>query len=189
MRVFLNERDVGGLDVGLERQLQSRPSDRAIECVVWSDAESIRARGRELMLLLFGTAALVVVLLCLNLFIIALRAPQALGYVVLAFSGAAIFTAALVGLLYTLMLADHRRRVEARAAVAQLPAGTTVRLDEAGLTVGGRLCAWSALTVDDLGVRQRQSNKTRVTYVERLVLSDGGRVVPLDALFLSNGRV
>ncbi len=188
MRVLLNGRDVGGLDQGLERRLQGRPSERVIEAVAWSPADSIRARGRELLLLLFGTAAIVAFLLCLNLFIVALRAPQVMGYVAAAFAGAAILVAGLVALLYALMLGAHRRRVEARAAVAQLAAGTTVRLDATGLAVGGRLSAWAALTIDELGVRQRQGSESRVTYIERLVLSDAARVIPLDALFLSNGR-
>jgi hypothetical protein len=188
MRVFLNDRDVGGLDQGLERRLQGRPNDRVIEAVVWSDAESVRARGRELMLLLFGTAALVVFLFCLNLFIVAVEAPQVVGWVAAAFAGAAIFVAGLVALLYVLMLGAHRRRVEARSTVAQLPAGTTVRLDATGLTVGGRLSAWTALTIDELGVRRRQGSESRVTYIERLVLSDAAGVIPLDALFLGNGR-
>ena len=188
MRVFLNERDVGGLDQGLERRLQGRPNDRVIEAVAWSDAESVRARGRELLLLLFGTAALVAFLFCLNLFIVAVRAPQVMGYAAAGFAGASGFVAGLVALLYVLMLGAHRRRVEARSKVAQLPPGTAVRLDAGGLTVGGRLSAWSALTIDELGVRQRQGSESRVTYIERLVLSDAGRVVPLDALFLGNGR-
>ncbi len=188
MRVFLNDRDVGGLDQGLERRLQGRPNDRVIEAVVWSDAESVRARGRELMLLLFGTAALVVFLFCLNLFIVAVEAPQVMGWVAVAFAGAAILVAGLVALLYALMLGAHRRRVEARSTVAQLPAGTTVRLDATGLTVGGRLSAWTALTIDELGVRRRQGSESRVTYIERLVLSDAAGVIPLDALFLGNGR-
>ena len=142
------------------------------------------------MLLLFGTAAMVALLFCLNLFIVSLRAPQVLGYVAAAFAGGAGFTAGLVvsALLYVLMLGAHRRRVEARAALPQLPAGTAVRLDAAGLSVDGRLRAWSSLTIDEVRIRRRQGSESRVTYIERLVLSDGARAVPLDALFLSNGR-
>jgi hypothetical protein len=188
MRVLLNDRDIGGLDARLERRIQGRPGDRVVEALALTASDAIRARGRELMLLLLGTAGLVAFLLCLNVFIIALRAPQAIGYAIPACAAAAALTGAIVAVVYVLMLGAHRRRVEARASAPQLPAGTAVRLDGAGLTVDGRLCAWAALKVDELGVRQRQGSESRVTYVERLVLSDGGRAIPLDALFLSSGR-
>ena len=98
-----------------------------------------------------------------------------------------MFVGGLVFLLYTMMLGDHRKRVEARAA-EELPAGTTVRLDAAGLSVGGLSWPWTSLKVDELGIRQRQGNHQRITYVERLILSDGRRAIILDALFLGNGR-
>ena len=188
MRVLLNDREISGLDPRLARRIRGRPGDRAVEDVALAAADSIRARGRELMLLLFGTAGLAAFLLCVNVAIIALRAPQATGYAVVACAGAAILIGALVAVLYVLMLGAHRRRVEARTSTAQLPAGTTVRVDGSGLTVDGRTTGWAALNVDELGVRERQGSESRVTYVERLVLSDGARVIPLDALFLGSGR-
>ena len=188
MRAFLNDRQIEGLDQGLERSLGGRPSDGVLEAIAWSDVDSIRARSGELMLLLFGTSGLLALLLCVNLIVVALRAPQVLGYVAAAFAGGAGFTAGLVALLYVLMLGAHRRRVEARAALPQLPAGTAVRLDAAGLSVDGRLRAWSSLTTDEVRIRRRQGSESRVTYVERLVLSDGALAIPLDAVFLGNGR-
>jgi hypothetical protein len=188
LRAFLNDREIEGLDQGLERSLGGRPSDGVLEAIAWSDVDSIRARSGELMLLLFGTSGLLALLLCVNLIVVALRAPQVLGYVAAAFAGGAGFTAGLVALLYVLMLGAHRRRVEARAALPQLPAGTAVRLDAAGLSVDGRLRAWSSLTIDEVRIRRRQGSESRVTYVERLVLSDGALAIPLDAVFLGNGR-
>jgi hypothetical protein len=188
MRAFLNDREIAGLDQGLERSLGGRPSDGVLEAIAWSDVDSIRARSGELMLLLFGTSGLLALLLCVNLIVVALRAPQVLGYVAAAFAGGAGFTAGLVALLYVLMLGAHRRRVEARAALPQLPAGTAVRLDAAGLSVDGRLRAWSSLTIDEVRIRRRQGSESRVTYIERLVLSDGALAIPLDAVFLGNGR-
>src|SRR5271154_5841646 len=107
MRVLLNDRDIGGLDARLARRIQRRPSDRAIEGVALSAADSVRARGRELMLLLGGTAGLIAVLLCLNGVIIALRAPQAIGYAVPVCAAAALLTGAIVTVLYWLMLSAH----------------------------------------------------------------------------------
>ena len=75
-------------------------------------------------------------LLALNLFIVVARAPQGAGHA--PGFAAALFVGGLVFLLYTLMLRDHRKRVEARASDA-MPPGSMVRLDAAGLTVGGFL--------------------------------------------------
>ena len=188
MRVLLNDREIGGLDARLERRIQGRSSGRVVEGVALAASDSIRVRARELMMLLFGTAGLVAFLLCLNVFVVALRAPQAIGYAVPTCVGAAVLTGAIVAVLYGLMLGAHRRRVEARASLAQLPAGAAVRLDDAGLSIDGHAASWATLKLDELGVRQRQGSESRVTYVERLVLSDGARAIPLDALFLSNGR-
>jgi hypothetical protein len=187
MRVLLNGRDIGGLDPHLQRRLWGRRSDRVVEGVTISAQESIAARARELQLLLGGTAAAVAALLALNLFIVVARAPQVLIYVIPALAAAALFIGGLVFFIYTMMLGDHRKRVEARASEA-LPGGTTVRLDGTGLSVGGLSWAWPSLKVDELGIRQRQGEHQRITYVERLVLSDGRRAIPLDALFLTNGR-
>ena len=187
MRVLLNGRDIGGLDPHLQRRLWGRRSDRIVEGVTISAQDSIARRARELQLLLGGTAAAVAIMLALNLFIVIARAPQVLDYVLPAFAAAALFVGGLVFFIYTMMLGDHRKRVEARASDA-LPAGTTVRLDAAGLSVGGLSWAWSSLKLDELGIRQRQGNHQRITYVERLLLSDGHRAIPLDALFLDNGR-
>jgi hypothetical protein len=187
MRVLLNGRDIGGLDPHLQRRLWGRRSDRVVEGVTISARESIAARARELQLLLGGAAAAVAVLLALNLFIVIARAPQAIGYVIPVLAVVVLFVGGLVFLLYTLMLGDHRRRVEARASDA-MPAGTTVRLDAAGLSVGGLSWIWTSLKIDEVGIRERQGDHRRITYVERLLVSDGRRAVPLDALFLSNGR-
>ena len=69
-----------------------------------------------------------------------------------------------------------------------MPPGTPVRLDAAGLGVDGRTSAWSALSVEQVGIRQRQGNKQRITYVEQLTLRGSQRSMNLDALFLTNGR-
>jgi hypothetical protein len=187
MRVLLNGRDIGGLEPHLERRLWGRRSDQVVEGVAISPEQSIAARSRQLRLMLGGAAALVAVILALNLFIVAARAPQAMGYVAVAAAMAVAVTSALMFGLYALMLGDHRHRVEARAT-NQLAPGTPVRLDPAGLSVGGHASAWSALSVEQLAIRQRLANKQRITYVEQLTLVDAQRRVNLDALFLGNGR-
>lgn len=187
MRVLLNSRDIGGLDPRLERRLWGRRNDKVVEGVALSAEQSVAARARQLQLLLGGAVAAVAILLALNLVIVVVEAPQVMGYVFAALAGAMVAIGALVFGLYALMLRDHRRRVDARTS-AGLPSGTAVRLDATSLAVGGQTWPWLGLTVEELGIRERHANKQRVTYVELLSLSDGHRSIPLDALFLSNGR-
>lgn len=187
MRVLLNGRDVGGLDGGLERRLWGRISGVVVDGVAISPVQSIAARASQLRLIMGGALALVVVLMALNLAIVLMRAPQA-GVIVLVVAAIAIvITGALVSLLYMLMLGAHRRRVEARGEPA-LPPNTAVRLDTVALSVGGAAFAWRALQIEEVGIRERQGNERRVTFIEQLTLSDGARTLRLDALFLTNGR-
>ena len=129
----------------------------------------------------------VAALLAVNLAIVATSAPQAMGYVGLAAVIAIAFVAAFVWVIYTLMPGAHRRRVEARLDTGT-PEVVAVRVDGAGLTVDGRLTVWTALSIDELWVRQRLASEQRVTYPERLALSDGRRAIVLDALLQSGGQ-
>jgi hypothetical protein len=187
MRTLLNGRELDGLDPGLERRLAGGVSNRPVEGVALSDQGSIAARAGQLRLILGAATAFVILSLALNVGIVAARAPQAMALVWLIASIALGVTLALVFGLYVLMLGAHRRRVEARPDTGLAPQ-TVVRVDAAGLTVAGLVVPWVALTADELWVRERLENRRRVTYVERLGLSDGHRPVVLDALFLTNGR-
>ena len=187
MRVLLNGRELPGLDSGLERRLGGGVRSGPVDSVALSPAWSVVARAGQLRLLLGGVAALVVVLLAVNLMLVGAKAPQAMGYVGLAAVLGVVFVGALVWLIYTLMLSAHRRRVEARPDPG-LAEGEAVRVDASGLTVGGRLTPWPSLHADELWVRERLANERRVTYPERLSLSDGSRTVVLDAVLQSAGQ-
>ncbi len=187
MRVLLNGLELSSLDGGLERRLAGGVRGGPVDSVALSPAGSIAERARQLRLLLGATAAAVVLLVALNLAMIGAVASQLMGYLALAAVIAIVFTGGLVWALYTLMLAAHRRRVEARPDTG-LAEGETVRVDGAGLTVGGQLLAWTALRVDELWVRERLANERRVTYPERLTLSDGRRAIVLDAVMQSGGQ-
>ena len=187
MRVLLNGRELPGLDSGLERRLAGGVRNGPVDSIALSPAGSVAWRGRQLRLLLGAVGAGVVLLMGVNLAIVATSAPQAMGYVALAAVIAIAFVGALVWVIYALMLAAHRRRVEARPDTG-MSEGVAVRVDGDGLTVDGRLAPWTALRVDELWVRQRLANKRRVTYPERLTLSDGGRAIVLDALLQSGGQ-
>jgi hypothetical protein len=187
MRVLLNGRELPGLDSGLERRLSGGVRSGPIDSVALSPSGSIAERRRQLRLLLGATTGAVVLLVGLNLMLVGAKAPQALGYVALAAVIAVVLVSALVWVIYTLMLAAHRRRVEARPD-AGLMEGEAVRVDGAGLTVGGKLFAWTGLQIDELWVRERLADRRRITYPERLTLSDGRRTIVLDAVLQSAGQ-
>ena len=187
MRVLLNGREVPGLDSGLERRLAGGLRNGPLDSVALSPDGSIAARAGQLRLLLGGVGLLVVAILALNLILVGSRAPQVLGVVALAGVGAVAFVIALVWVIYALMLAAHRRRVESRPDPG-LAAGETVRVDANGLAVGGQLAPWTALRIDELWVRERLANERRVTYPERLALTDGRRAIVLDALLQTAGQ-
>jgi hypothetical protein len=191
MRVLLNgcelpDRD-GGLDGGLERRLAGGVRSGPLDSVALSPAGSVAARARQLRLLLGGVGALVVVLLAVNLAVVGARVPQVMGYAAMAGVAGVLFTGALVWLIYTLMLLAHRRRVEARPATGMVE-GEHVRVAADGLAAGDRLSAWPGLRIDELWVRERLANERRVTYPERLALSDGHRTIVLDALLQTGGQ-
>jgi hypothetical protein len=188
MRVFLNDRELAGLDARLQRRLSGRPSGRVVEGAAISAQESVRLRRRELVLLVAVALAAVVLTLGATLALVAVRRPEVLGLLVLAFAAAAILTAGFSSLVVGVMVRAHARRVERRAPAFSLVPGSAVRVEAAGVDVAGRTWPWTSLRIDELGVRQRQGNDAQITFVERLVISDGQRSVNLDALFLSNGR-
>jgi hypothetical protein len=188
MRVVLNGRELPGLDSGLERRLAGGLRDRPVDSVALSAAGSIAWRARQLRLLLGAVGAGVVALAALNLTIVGVSVQRAAGYVLLAAVIALVFVGAIVWVIYTLMLGAHRRRVEARPQTG-LADGEAVRVDAEGLTVGGRRLPWSGLRVDELWVRERLANERRVTYPERLALSDGRGAVVLDAVLQTGGQV
>ncbi len=187
MRVLLNGRELPGLDSGLERRLAGGVRNRPIDSLALSPAGSIVARAGQLRLLLGAVGAGVVLLMAANLAIIAARVPSAMGYAALAAGIGIAFTGALVWVIYALMLAAHRRRVEARPDTG-MSEGVAVGVGADGLTVDGRLTPWTTLRVDELWVRERLADRRRITYPERLALGNGGRAIVLDALLQSGGQ-
>ena len=175
MRVLLNGRELPGLDSGLERRLGGGVRSGPIDSVALSPAGSIAERRGQLRLLLGATTGAVVLLVGLNLALVGAKAPQALGYVVAGGGLAVVLVGALVcGHLH----ADAGRAPPpgrgAGSDAGMLDGRASVRVDGAGLTVGGQILAWAGLKADELGVRERHANERRVTYAERLTLSDGG---------------
>lgn len=95
------------------------------------------------------------------------------------------------GLAVLIRFAWNRNLAVVARRLAAFPStpGVTMRVEDAGLSVGGERFAWNAVTVDEVGVLRISSEDSTTELVERLTLSSRGRVVVLDALTISNGAV
>jgi hypothetical protein len=187
MRVLVNGRDVGALDRRLERRLTERLNDRTVEAVAISPADSVLARRRQVRTMMIAAVSVTVFTLIVVLGIVSTRAPFAIAWLIPVFVLATLVTCGIAYVVFDQMLRAHQRRIDARLP-PQLAPGATVRVDPASLSVGGQTWPWSALTVEELGLREWQGSETRMTAVDQLTLNDGARRISLDALFLTNGR-
>jgi hypothetical protein len=93
---------------------------------------------------------------------------------------------ALIWFLFRRNLADVRTRAEAIGSLE--PPGTAIRIDASGLSVGGAMHAWPDVTIEEVGVAERNANNSTVFYIERLTLAAAGRPLLLDTQALTNGR-
>jgi len=187
MRVLVNGRDVGALDRRLERRLTQQLNHRVVEAVAISPADSALGRRRQLRVMSIACMAVVIFSLLVVLGVVWIRAPYAIGWLIPVFVLAAAIAAGIGGVTFNLMQGDHQRRIDARPP-PQLAPGVIVRADASSLSVGGRGWLWTALTVEELGLREWQGSEARMTEVDQLSLSDGASQIVLDALFLTNGR-
>jgi hypothetical protein len=89
--------------------------------------------------------------------------------------------------IYRQSLSRMRDTIVPRLA-RMAPAGTAVRLDAAGLTVGGRTTPWSAVTIEAVEVVTQHDPDGDDGYtVEAVVLEAGGQPVVLDRGVMTNG--
>jgi hypothetical protein len=75
----------------------------------------------------------------------------------------------------------------AECVAALPPAGTPVRLDTRGVTVGARAAEWPALALGAIELTERNSEDSRTITVDRLVLSDAAGPLTLDRHLIGNG--
>jgi hypothetical protein len=185
MRVSINGRPARELDQGLARQIAVRGGPDACEGVTLT-AEAAVAGARRALRIVHGVlGALAVVVTLAALGAAAAYEPRDL---LLALP----LAAASAGCLWLLIRFAWRRnlaRAGARAdAQGALTApGVEVKVEAAGITVGGAHWPWSGVRVDEVGVIARTSDDTTTYEVDRLTLRAGGRALILDAQALSNG--
>jgi hypothetical protein len=189
MRVSVNGKPVEGLSPKLERRLTVRAADKpVIEGVVMTTDQAVGQVARGLKLL-YGSACGVAAVIMIALIIG--TASWEPGDLVLLIPVALVLAGALAALLihvYRRNLAKTRRRAEATLP-RMAPAGTPIRLDGAGLSVGAVAIPWPEVTIEAVEITGTSMNDEAISYIEWLALSGGGREVTLDCLLITSGRL
>ena len=87
---------------------------------------------------------------------------------------------------YTRALATWDRRLAER--VAALPAaGTPVRVDDKGVTLGVHRAEWPALAISEIELTEQSSENDSTITVDRLVLNSAAGPIVLDRHLMQNG--
>jgi len=186
MRVSMNGKPFRELDPGLERRLAVRKTVEVAQGVVLTPDEAV-AQATRGMKLLYGFALSLGAVISLG----------ALGGVAVSEPGDLPLLVATVVVLWTglgflVRFVYRRNLVKVRARVDQMTAlaepGAPVRVDGKGLTVGAAVYGWPDLALDEVGVADASSGDGSYMFIERLMLSGGGRSIDLDVLGLKNGQ-
>jgi hypothetical protein len=190
MRVLINGKHAEALDAGRESQITLSARRDVVEGAVMSAEESVARIVKRLKLSLgffaaFCTAILVAILFAADPRDLVILAPLA--------TVLAIGVATYLAYLYRKGAAKVRGEAEPRLARMAAP-GTTVRVDDAGLTVAGRSAAWSAIAIDTVEITRISTIKAPLvqsqdpSLIAALLLTVQGDTVVLDSGAIENGQ-
>jgi len=188
MRISVNGRPVAALTSAIERRLASKHGPEVAEGAVLSAEQSSAAwagRTRLLYGVLCGvggaiaTAALIAA---------AWWEPRDLILVLPVYLVLAAGLAWLLRFFYRRNLAKLRVRADAQLP-RMAPAGTNIRADADGLSVGQTRYAWSDVVVDAVEITDTTYDDSSVSWIERLDLTGEGRVIVLDTVLIGNGAL
>jgi hypothetical protein len=189
MRILFDGREVERLDPKVARKISLAADTPVVEGTVLA-AEPIiaaAARGSRIGLSVVGG---IVAAILIGVGIMAIDYEPADMVVI-----GPLYLAILVGMAWggpaMYRRSQTRLRDKITARLARLPpAGTTIRLDAAGLTISGRATPWSAIAVDTVEVVTLSNPDSDDDYsVEAVVLGVGGQPVILDRGVMSNGHL
>jgi len=185
MRFLVNGKLVDALDEGDLRRLRLVREQLVAEAVLLGPEEALR-RSANAMKWVFGILYIVIAGFLIFLASEATPVERPLMYTLVPVVLLAL--AAVMPIAYQANIRKFRERM----GHLQLPgpAGSTVRLDEAGLTIAGRpLLPWSALSIDTVEL-QRMSGSRGGGYfiIQSLLLATEGDSIKLDLAVLTNGR-
>jgi hypothetical protein len=151
LQVIVNGKPAKGLDAKLEGRVTARrEADIAEGFVLSADAIVIAAERR--MKLIYGVAGGVAGVIALVILIGGSFSEPSVLIIALP---VAVVGAIGIGWLMAFMYRRNMAKARARIgpALAHLPSpGTTVRADQAGLSVGGHIEPWSAFTIETLDI-------------------------------------
>ena len=184
MRYLVNGKPVDGVPAGDLRNLTVARERPEAEAVLISTDDALR-RYKKLLKILYGFLAVVIALVPP-----ALVAADPGDWTILVPPVLAVW--AFFAWFLPFMFKRKVRQFTARMTTTILPAapGTKLRVDQTGLTIGGKSWEWSRLAIESIGLERVQSGgdyPTNSTILQSLVLSAGGERIPLDGNTLSTG--
>ena len=186
MQIAVNGKPVAALSAAVEKRLAGRRGAEVAEGAVLSVEQSTAVWARRTQLfygILCGVGGTIATA---ALIMAAWWEPRDLILVLPVYLVLAGGLAWLLRFVYRRNLAKLRGRADAQLP-RMAPAGTHIRADGDGLTVGQRRNLWSDLVVDAVEITDTSFDDSSVSFVERLELTGGGRPIVLDTVLIGNG--
>jgi hypothetical protein len=186
MQIAVNGKPVAALSPAVEKRLAGRHSPEVAEGAVLSAEQSTAAWARRMGLLYGVLCGVGGTIATAALIAAAWWEPRDLTLVLPVYVILAGGLAWLLRFAYRRNLAKLRGRADAQLP-RMAPAGTDIRADADGLTIGQRRNAWSDLVIDAVEITDTTFDDSSVSWIERLDLSGDGRVIVLDTVLIGNG--
>jgi len=189
VRIVFDGRQVESLDPKIARRIGLGADSPVVEGVILS-ADQIAAAAARRYEISFGVVGGVAATIVIVATIMALDYEPA-DMVVVGPICLAVLAAMGTGLpaLYRRRMAQMRDKT-ARRLARMAPAGTAIRLDAAGLTLGGCATPWSDIAIEAVEiVTVTVSDGDDDYHVEAVVLDVRGQPVILDQGMIANGEV
>jgi hypothetical protein len=188
MRISVNDRPVAELTPAIERRLVSRHGPQVAEGAVLSAEQSTAAWARRTKLFYGVLGGVAGAIATAALVITAWWEPRDLVVVLPLYLVLAAGLAWLLRFGYRRNLAKLRVRADTQLPLMP-PAGTSIRADADGLTVGQVRYGWSSLVIDTVEITDTTYDDSSVSWIERLELTSDGRPVVLDTVLVGNGAL
>ena len=186
MRIAVNGKPAATLSPAVEKRLAERRSPEVAEGAVLSAEQSTAAWARRTRLLYGVLCGVGGTIATAALIMAAWWEPRDLTLVLPVYLVLAGGLAWLLRFTYRRNLAKLRGRAGAQLP-RMAPAGTNIRADADGLTVGQLRNPWSDLVIDAVEITDTTYDDSSVSWIERLDLTGEGRVIVLDTVLIGNG--
>ena len=186
MQIAVNGKPEATLSPAVEKRLAERRSPAVAEGAVLSAEESTVAWARRTQLFYGIVCGVGGAIAIAALIMAAWWEPRDLTVVLPVDLVLAGGLAWLLRFTYRRNLAKVRSRADAQLP-RMAPAGTRIRADADGLTVGQRRNPWSNLVIDAVEITDTSFDDSSVSWVERLDLTGGGGLIVLDTVLIGNG--